>query len=161
MVKVGLYFNATLTNVTDLQPDGEDFNYMFKVQCGNCGEESEKFVGINKTETFELPGSRGEANFVYKCKLCSRQSSIDILPDTVKPYTEDHSGSPACILVMDCRGIEPVVFEVRDGWKCKGAETGTPFEDVDLTEGDWAEYDEKNNEPTMISDIESEFRTVK
>jgi hypothetical protein len=25
----------------------------------------------------------------------------------------------------------------------EGAETGTKFEDIDLTEGDWAEYDEK------------------
>ena len=28
-------------------------------------------------------------------------------------------------------------------WKCIGGESGTPFNDVDLEEGEWVDYDEK------------------
>ena len=28
-------------------------------------------------------------------------------------------------------------------WKCKGAESGTVFNEVDLDEGEWVDYDEK------------------
>ena len=31
----------------------------------------------------------------------------------------------------------------QSGWTAQGAESGTKFEDIDLTEGDWADYDEK------------------
>ena len=33
----------------------------------------------------------------------------------------------------------------------EGKVTGTEFTDVDLTELEWADYDEKSNESTMIS----------
>lgn len=71
--------------------------------------------------------------------------------------------------VLDCRGMEPVGFDprvgnilhcdipcwrcpplnsswflvVQAGWTALGAESGTKFDDIDLTEGDWADYDEK------------------
>ena len=28
-------------------------------------------------------------------------------------------------------------------WKCVGVESGTPFTEVDLDEGEWVDYDEK------------------
>ena len=42
-----------------------------------------------------------------------------------------------------------------------GRETGTEFTDVDLTEKEWAEYDEKSGESTLISELEVNFVTVK
>ena len=92
------------------------------------------------------------------------------------------------VVVFDCRGIEPVDFSPRNGWKVTnlsgpcvciyclievrgwretededdgGRETGTEFSDVDLTEKEWAEYDEKSNESTLISELEVNFVTVK
>jgi Eukaryotic protein of unknown function (DUF866) len=35
------------------------------------------------------------------------------------------------------------VFVLQAGWSALGAESGTKFDDIDLTEGDWADYDEK------------------
>ena len=34
-------------------------------------------------------------------------------------------------------------FEPREGWKAKGAESNTVFEEIDLTDGEWVDYDEK------------------
>lgn len=42
-----------------------------------------------------------------------------------------------------------------------GRETGTEFTDVDLTEKEWAEYDERSGESTLISELELNFITVK
>ena len=43
----------------------------------------------------------------------------------------------------------------------EGRESGTEFNDVDLTEKEWADYDEKSGESTVISEIEVKFVTVK
>jgi hypothetical protein len=32
---------------------------------------------------------------------------------------------------------------VQGIWKCVGAESGTVFSEVDLSEGEWTDYDEK------------------
>ena len=59
---------------------------------------------------------------------------------------------------------------IRDGWKCKGykeiedgegEETSTEFEDVDLTDKEWADYDEKSGESTCISEFEVKFVVIK
>ena len=34
-----------------------------------------------------MKGGRGDANAVIKCKLCGRENSIDILPDTIARLT--------------------------------------------------------------------------
>lgn len=60
---------------------------------------------------------------------------------------------------FDCRGIEPVEFEPRIGWKAEGVDTSTKFPDINLTEKEWADYDEKKNEPVGI--YEFEYRFVK
>ena len=60
-------------------------------------------------------GGRGEANLVYKCKLCSRESSIDLIEDSVASYDAGDSNTWKTVVVMDCRGIEPVEFSPRNG----------------------------------------------
>ncbi|RKL23833.1 hypothetical protein BFJ68_g994 [Fusarium oxysporum] len=68
-----LYLTADLQGVTNLRPDDTQDNpfwYMFKVQCTSCRETHANHVGVNRFETNEMSGSRGEANFVWKCKNC-------------------------------------------------------------------------------------------
>ena len=43
------------------------------------------------------------------------------------------------------------VMCIQGIWKCKGVESGTVFSEVDLTEGEWTDYDEK------VGDFESWF----
>lgn len=53
------------------------------------------------------------------------------------------------------------------GWKesedeaDEGSETGTEFTDVDLTDKEWAEYDERSGESVLISELEVNFVTIK
>jgi hypothetical protein len=172
MVKIGLQIKAFLENVTGLEPEGDDFRWYLKFKCANCGEVPDHWQYINRTESQPVKGGRGEANCVAKCKLCSRENTVDIIADSINSYNHADSNKFKTVVVIDCRGMEPVEFSPRNGWTVKGykesqdddedgAETGTTFEDVDLTEKEWADYDEKSNESTCISEFESQFVKVK
>lgn len=76
-------------------------------------------------------------------------------------YTSDDAGKFKTIVAFDCRGIEPVEFSPRSGWIVKSAENGQTFEDVDLSDDDWVEYDNKNKISVGIYEFESNFIKLK
>ena len=43
-------------------------------------------------------------------------------------------------------------------WEAKGIESSTPFTSVDLTDGEWYDYDEKQGEEVSIKDLVWEIR---
>jgi hypothetical protein len=49
-------------------------------------------------------------------------------------YLANNSEKFQTIVKFECRGIEPMEFEPRIGWQCVGAESGTPFIDIDLND---------------------------
>ncbi len=170
MVKIGLQIRATLEFVTGLRADGDDFRYYLKLKCANCGEVPDHWQYVSMAEKQPVKGGRGDANCVSKCKLCSRENSLDILEASLASYDAKDSGNWKTIVAMDCRGMEPVEFSPRNGWAAKGykededgegQETGTAFEDVDLSDKDWADYDEKSSESTVISEFEAQFVKLK
>lgn len=78
--------------VSGLRPTDTPENpyyYTFRVQCTSCHETHPNWVSFNRfvshppnfsedvltifgiQEQHEIPGSRGEANFVWKCRLCT------------------------------------------------------------------------------------------
>ena len=61
----------------------------------------------------------------------------------------------------DLTSLSPSSWAAR-GWKTdEECDSGTAFEDVDLTEGEWADYDEENDLSVMIENVESSFETIK
>jgi hypothetical protein len=175
MVKIGLQVRAQLENVTTLRPDGEDFRWYLKLKCVGCGEVPDHWQYVTLTDKVPLKGGRGEANAVIKCKLCSRENSIDILSDSISSYAyADYQGNKfTTIVAFDCRGIEPVDYDPRVGWAANGyklstedddtedQETGTVFNEIDLSDKEWADFDEKSGESTFISDFECKFVKIK
>ncbi|KAI8419276.1 hypothetical protein FOFC_01853 [Fusarium oxysporum] len=146
-----LYLTADLQGVTNLRPDDTQDNpfwYMFKVQCTSCRETHANHVGVNRFETNEMSGSRGEANFVWKCKNCKRESSASVKAGPF-PYEQTEPAKPQKILEFDCRGLEFTEFKAEGEWLAEGVETGTKFTGIDLEEGEWFEYDEKSNEEIL------------
>ncbi|MGH0190053.1 UNVERIFIED_CONTAM: hypothetical protein FKN15_041969, partial [Acipenser sinensis] len=109
--KIGLQFKAMLENITNVRPSGEDFRWFLKLKCGNYGEVSDKWQYITLMDSVPLKGGRGSASMVQKCKLCSRENSIDILKDTMKPYHAEDSERFKTIVQFECRGLEPVDFQ--------------------------------------------------
>ncbi|KAJ1337907.1 CXXC motif-containing zinc binding protein [Microdochium nivale] len=176
-----LALTAELNGVTNLRPvDTEDspFWYTFTVQCTSCREThpnpvavnrfvrlnpgivtySTRFIDKHQQEANELSGSRGEANFVWKCKNCKRESSASIKLGP-KPYEQAEPAKQQSILEFDCRGLEFTHFSPEGEWLADATDSGTKFEGIDcLGEGEWFEYDEKANEEVSIKDVKWEIR---
>ncbi|CAD0109753.1 unnamed protein product [Aureobasidium uvarum] len=152
---LALFLTAELNGVTDLAPiDTEDspFYYTFKVQCTSCREVHPNWVSVSRF----VSGSRGEANFVWKCKNCkvcpfflilSSEHSATI-KEAPKPYIHGDTPKAQKIIEFDCRGLEFVEF--KPDWKATGIDSNTKFDAIDLTEGDWYDYDEKASEEVSI-----------
>ncbi|KAF9015068.1 hypothetical protein BDQ17DRAFT_13321 [Cyathus striatus] len=157
MVRLKLSIKAELENVTNLVPASDDFEYFFQVKCTSCNEPHPKFVSLNRKEGYEVSGGKGsKANFVWRCGLCKRESSAKFeLATPVQPYTSANTQFQP-LLVVECRGLEFTGFDPRGIWKCVG-ESGTVFPEVDLSDGEWNDYDEKAALPVGISDIQSEW----
>lgn len=83
--------------------------------------------------------------------------STAVIPESLASYTGDDSPRFKQMVAFDCRGAEPIEFNPSDGWMCEGSESQTKFNDVDLSEKEWADYDQKTNEPVEITEIESKF----
>ncbi|KAJ8687623.1 hypothetical protein QAD02_023419 [Eretmocerus hayati] len=162
MVKIGLRLKANLENVESLAPSSSpDFRWYLKFACNNCGEVSTKWNYISLDE--EIPAQTGHAvnHFVNKCKLCSRENSLNIIADTIDGLTADSTDQFKTVVVFDCRGLEPRDFSAREGWVVKAANGGKTFNDVDLGDGEWADYCDKTNQPVGVFEIEHRFERVK
>ena len=85
MVKIGLQIKAFMENVTNLVPeDIPDFRFHLKIKCTQCGEINSNWQYVTLSDEHPLKGGRGQANYIATCKLCSKQSSLDIKEDSVK-----------------------------------------------------------------------------
>nr|CDS26990.1 protein of unknown function DUF866 eukaryotic [Hymenolepis microstoma] len=157
-----LLFSAQLTNVKEILPPNTDTDWFIKVLCTNCGEIHEKFVSINSEERIPITGSRGAVNMVLKCKFCGRELTSDIVEGSVKPYTSDDSGQLRPIVRFNCNGLEPVEFSIRDGWRVTSSSINeTVFSDVDLSPGEWTDYDDNSGVCLEIMEIQTQFKLTK
>ncbi|KAI2783987.1 DUF866-domain-containing protein [Daldinia loculata] len=155
-----LTLTAELNGVTNLRPKDtaeSPFWYTFTVQCTSCRETHGKPVAVSRFETNELSGSRGEANFVWKCKNCKRESSCSI-KTAPKPYAQGEPPKQQSIIEFDCRGLEFTDFTPEGEWLADGIESNTKFEGVELQDGEWYEYDEKAGDEVSIKDLKWEIK---
>ncbi|KAI1327655.1 DUF866-domain-containing protein [Xylariaceae sp. FL0255] len=155
-----LTLSAELNGVTNLRPkDTVDnpFWYTFTVQCTSCRETHPNAVAVCRFETNELSGSRGEANFVWKCKNCKRESSCSIKA-APKAYEQAEPPTQQMVIDFDCRGLEFTSFSPEGEWLADGAESGTKFEGIDLGEGEWFDYDEKANDEVSIKELKWDIK---
>lgn len=155
MVKFALKLSAELSGVTELQPidiPDSPFQWTFIVECTKCREVHGKPIIINRFETSEITGSKGEANFVFRCKGCKSEHSANI-ERSKDVYELENSGKPVTLLTIDARGLDFNEFHANDEFACKGAESTTRFTDVDLSEGEWYDYDDNAGAEVSITDV--------
>lgn len=88
MVKLGLQISANLENIDELKTSYPNYSYFFKIKCSNCGEKTDKWHDLSEAENFSGDNSRNEKgnNFLMKCKLCSRENSINIVEGSHGEY---------------------------------------------------------------------------
>ncbi|KAA1106341.1 hypothetical protein PGT21_033550 [Puccinia graminis f. sp. tritici] len=163
MVKLNVNLKAELDNLTDLQvEDPMNYQYFFKVKCSNCHEIHNNWVGISRSEEYPLSGSKGSANFVWKCQLCQREASASFIdlkakafPMYTKTQSQEHKAQAIC--TVECRGCEFVEYDIRGSWTCKGAESGTEFQGIEFDDGEWHDYDEKSGLPVSVTNVKTEI----
>ncbi|GAB2275907.1 hypothetical protein Dimus_010654 [Dionaea muscipula] len=166
MVNYLLKITADLENLASLQPQGgcDDpvFTFYFKFKCGKCGEVSSKDSCVSLNETVPLSNGRATTHLIQKCKFCNREGTATMLPGRGRPLTQELSeaGKYAPLMVFDCRGFEPLEFSFGAGWKVESV-AGTTFENVDLSAGEFIEYDEIGERPVMVSNLRASFDVVK
>lgn len=154
MVKYFLKAKAELAQVRELQPvdtTESPFEYTFTIQCTNCRETHDKPVTINRFESHDISGSRGEASFVYRCRICKSEHSAQI--ERTKE-TVSVSGEWAKLLSIDARGVDFVSFIPEGKFQCVGAESNTKFEEVDLEDLEWYDYDDNKGEEVSVTEVE-------
>lgn len=82
-------------------------------------------------------------------------------PFTPRSMVGEDSEKYVPILALDCRGIEPYAFYPMGSEFVVESEGGMRFEDdVDLRDGDWAEYDDENDIAVGINDFESKIDSI-
>mmetsp|Transcript_50887 Transcript_50887/g.99554 ORF Transcript_50887/g.99554 Transcript_50887/m.99554 type:complete len:175 (+) Transcript_50887:88-612(+) len=67
------------------------------------------------------------------------------------------SGVFVPVAAFECRGVEPTRFRPMEGELVVTSEGGAVFADVDVSEGDFADYDDENDISVSITDFESKF----
>ncbi|KAJ9660661.1 hypothetical protein H2198_002403 [Neophaeococcomyces mojaviensis] len=120
---LALALTAELNGVTDLKPtDTADspYYYTFKVQCTSCRETHANWVGVSR----------------------HRESSATIRA-TPSAYEATSPARSKNVIEIDTRGLEFTDFKPDGDWEAVGIESGTKFTGIDLTEGEWFDYDEK------------------
>ena len=64
--------------------------WWFKTKCGHCNEVHEAKIYFNLVEKKEMPGSRGDASYIAKCKLCERVSSVEYCDNSHRAYSNQN-----------------------------------------------------------------------
>jgi Eukaryotic protein of unknown function (DUF866) len=168
MVLFLLYMKAELENVESISLR-YDANLCLSVKNPLSDYEVREKVVMNPSETIEQDeGSREtphhlalkwdgskkasiltvltEAEAKTALKKLKKGSKNSGIPPCGK-YTADDSGQWRAILALETRGLEPFAFfPMGNGDFVVTSSGGKEFaQDVDLSEGDWADYDEEND----------------
>jgi len=149
-VKLLLSLRADLEHITNITPT-KDIRWYVKIKCTSCGEVNDKWTYLSAQETSDISGSRGTANLVMKCQFCKRENSINIVEGYGKPLTLENSGIFVPVMCFECRGSEITAYQPRMGWTGEG-EKGNLFE-IDLSEGDWTDFDDRTKESVGIYNV--------
>jgi hypothetical protein len=75
-----------------------------------------------------------------RCKFCKREGSASIVGKAL-PVLE--SDTWTTVLMLECRGIEPVDFDPRGEFCGKSTASSMTFDSIELEDGEWIDYDEK------------------
>mmetsp|Transcript_41155 Transcript_41155/g.53081 ORF Transcript_41155/g.53081 Transcript_41155/m.53081 type:complete len:113 (+) Transcript_41155:249-587(+) len=108
----------------------------------------------------ELNGSRGTANFIKKWDGEQSQSYLKMV--NVKKVTgateitAADNDSWVVLFAIECRGLEPVEWMPKLDFQVKST-GGVKFDEVDIEDGLWADYDAENDMPVSIQELTHEF----
>ncbi|KAG5437310.1 hypothetical protein PCK2_001012, partial [Pneumocystis canis] len=88
-----------------------------------------------------------------------RENSADIRGE-ISEYTLEMSPKASRIISFECRGCELIEFFPDGAWSCKGSQSNTLFHEINLSQGEWYDYDEKSQTEVSITNIKWEIKRI-
>ncbi|KAJ1444960.1 hypothetical protein M885DRAFT_551376 [Pelagophyceae sp. CCMP2097] len=169
------YIKAELENVGLLGPMVE---HTWTIDVKDCmSDEIRKEVTIDPTDLIDLEGSRGIANLVirftdskekaqctlldneaYKTKFKKSKTALKSIP---RALTGDDSDTWVPILAFEARGMDVTKLHLCLGDFVVTSTGGKVFDEVDLSSGDWADYDDEEDLAVSIMSAESKVESVR
>lgn len=124
------------------------------------GGDEQRSVIVDPSNEEDLSGSKGKCNFKIKFGG-PKESYLNVVP--AKKGGQEFLSAETCdeyvgVIAFDCRGLEPVEWDVKDGSFNVTATSGKAFADVSFAEGDWYDYDEDAEESVGVTNIEYKFQ---
>ncbi|QDZ20649.1 DUF866 domain-containing protein [Chloropicon primus] len=158
MVVYLLKVRCELENVTTFKPP-KGMCYCLDLQQSDGDEVREKVV-VDPGELVPMKGGRGEANLTltFGSKKEASVSFLDGLKGeaAARPYMEEDNGQFVTFAAFECRNCVPTKWHQLSELSCESTE-GKKFDEVDLSEDDWCDYDDENDLSVSISNLESTF----
>ena len=166
-----------LENVAKLLTDGVK-RWEFCVRCTHCNEvshlrrscvgsdvsslqEAAKNVYCEPGVLLPIPGSRGEAHVVLRCKQCERVSSAELVEAARKGVKLGELSEPekwTRVAALDFRGLEPVALDVgRSGPFAVETSGGQRVEVPAFEDGDWCDYNDREDTSVGVYKLQAQF----
>lgn len=176
MVLFLLYIKAELENVATVKISRSS-NLCIDVRNPLSDFEVREKVVLNPSEFVDQEENARESPYQFGLKWegAKKVSTLTVLDEAATKtalkkkknvevkdaYTAEDSGSWCAILAVECRGIEPTAFFPMGEEFVVTSSGGQTFEeDMDFSEGDWADYDAENDEPVSLSDIQFKWEAI-
>ena len=147
-----LQIKAELENIKLLKPL-DCVNWKFDIE--SSSGETRQNITFSPVDEIELEGSRGISNFIIKWPGEREQAHIKIVPikKSDGSYKDSDSEKFVSILGLECRGVIPTRWIPGEDFSAISS-GGHIFEEVDMTDLSWADYDEKNDMSVSIMNLE-------
>ena len=75
----------------------------------------------------------------------------------LRPYTIEDVPTFRPIILLECRGWEPLEFILGDGWEAKAYNSDHMVEGFSLEDNEWVDYDEQSAQPMEVFGIETKI----
>mmetsp|Transcript_22708 Transcript_22708/g.70212 ORF Transcript_22708/g.70212 Transcript_22708/m.70212 type:complete len:179 (-) Transcript_22708:53-589(-) len=156
---------------------GPDAIFTIDVKNG-MSDEVREGVTISRADEFELEGSRGVSNLVLRFADSTEKASCSLLTaedfktkfkkkkqalaEAPRVLTADDSGEWVPVVAFEGRGMDVVKLRLTADDVVVTSTGDAVFEDgVDLSDGDWADYDAEADVSVSITNAQTKVELVR
>ncbi|CCE65779.1 hypothetical protein TPHA_0M02050 [Tetrapisispora phaffii CBS 4417] len=173
-------FSENIRSISVKNDPSSPAEFSFNLVCTNCREEHESAVSINTFEKHDMPGSKGEASFILKCKFCDKDCSVNmntfedvfyniensqntseleaIALQREKKGIKNIKGNQSVLLEFDCRGCEVTKFHISSvPYKVNLNNKKTLEFEFEEGDNEWYDYDDDSAEEVSITEFNTEI----
>ncbi|KAL4461676.1 hypothetical protein ABPG72_016685 [Tetrahymena utriculariae] len=136
----------------------QNCEWYFMIKCTQCHQDHKKDIYFSENDEVEMKGGKGVANFGMTCPECKREGYISIHKDSAKKMDLTNDKSQCVIATFDCRNIEITQWLPMVTVNVNAKESGSLFQEIDLSDLPWCDYDEKTQATVQIEVFQQEIK---